>query len=180
MPKVGRFVVDPGAGADCQVTLDNGEKILVSHDQEKLKEFGELSSWTRTEFIEKRGWDKMPGQEKAGPTVTRACADGLELLLNQEMRLVRRGAHEALRLGVQAYSSHHLSVPVLEVGLGGPGPPSPWARPGLWSDASVTCRINLSCSADERGRSSLQLHRYRFAPVFVARGAGFIPSPFPE
>lgn len=33
MPRVGRFVVDPGAGADCQVTLDNGEKILVSHDQ---------------------------------------------------------------------------------------------------------------------------------------------------
>lgn len=33
MPKVGRFVVDPGAGADCQATLDNGEKILVSHDQ---------------------------------------------------------------------------------------------------------------------------------------------------
>jgi hypothetical protein len=51
--------------------------------EEKLKEFGELSSWTRTEFIEKGGWDKMPGQEKADPTVARACADGLELLIKK-------------------------------------------------------------------------------------------------
>jgi hypothetical protein len=49
----------------------------------KLKEFGELSSWTRTEFIEKGGWDKMPGQDKAGSTVARACADGLALLVKK-------------------------------------------------------------------------------------------------
>ena len=51
-----------------------------NHDA-KLKAFLELSSWTRTEFIEKGGWDKMPGQEKAGSTVARACADGLALLV---------------------------------------------------------------------------------------------------
>ena len=51
--------------------------------EEKLKELGELSSWTRAEFIEKGGWDKMPGQEKAGYLVARACADGLELLIKK-------------------------------------------------------------------------------------------------
>jgi hypothetical protein len=33
MGKVGRFVTDPKAGAFCQITLDSGEKILVSHDK---------------------------------------------------------------------------------------------------------------------------------------------------
>ena len=48
--------------------------------EEKLKEFMEISSWRRAEFIEQGGWDKMPGQEEAGPAVSRACTDGLELL----------------------------------------------------------------------------------------------------
>ena len=51
--------------------------------EEKLKELGELSSWKRAEFIEKGGWDKMPGQEKADYAVSRACADGLELLIEK-------------------------------------------------------------------------------------------------
>jgi hypothetical protein len=51
--------------------------------EEKLKEFGELSSWKRAEFIEKGGWDKMPGQEEGDYTVARACADGLELLVKK-------------------------------------------------------------------------------------------------
>jgi len=37
MAKVGRFVIDPKAGAYCQITLDSGEKILVSHDQGGFK-----------------------------------------------------------------------------------------------------------------------------------------------
>ena len=49
----------------------------------KLKELGEVSSWNRGEFIEKGGWDKMPGQEKAGPGVARACAEGLGALLKK-------------------------------------------------------------------------------------------------
>jgi len=49
----------------------------------KLKEFEEISSWTRPEYIEKGGWDKMPGQEKAGSSVARACADGLEVLVKK-------------------------------------------------------------------------------------------------
>ena len=53
-----------------------------NHEQ-KLKEFGEVSSWTRAEFIEKGGWDKMPGQDKADSEVASACAEGLELLAKQ-------------------------------------------------------------------------------------------------
>jgi hypothetical protein len=51
--------------------------------KEKLKELGELDSWKRAEFIEKGGWDKMPGQEKADYSVGRACADGLSLLIEK-------------------------------------------------------------------------------------------------
>ena len=47
---------------------------------QRLKEFEEASNWTRADFIEKGGWDKMPGQEKPGASVARACADGLSLL----------------------------------------------------------------------------------------------------
>jgi hypothetical protein len=51
--------------------------------EEKFKEFRELSSYQRAEFIEKGGWDMMPGQEKAGYLVARACSDGLELLIKE-------------------------------------------------------------------------------------------------
>jgi hypothetical protein len=47
----------------------------------KLKELGEVSSYQRAEVIDKGGWDKMPGQEKADYAVARACADGLEVLI---------------------------------------------------------------------------------------------------
>jgi hypothetical protein len=50
---------------------------------EKLKALGEVNSWQRAEPIEKGGWDRMPGQEKAGYAVARACADGLELLMKK-------------------------------------------------------------------------------------------------
>jgi hypothetical protein len=51
--------------------------------EEKLSEIGELNTWKRAEFIEKEGWDKMPGQEKADYGVSRACADGIGLLVKQ-------------------------------------------------------------------------------------------------
>jgi len=37
MGKVGRFVTDPKAGAFCQIALDSGEKVLVSHDKGGFK-----------------------------------------------------------------------------------------------------------------------------------------------
>ena len=51
--------------------------------QEKLKELEKVSSWDRDETIEKGGWDKMPGQQEAIFNVSRACADGLELLMEE-------------------------------------------------------------------------------------------------
>ena len=51
--------------------------------EENLKELGKIDSWKRAEFIEKGGWDKMPGQEKTDYAVCRACADGLELLIKK-------------------------------------------------------------------------------------------------
>ena len=51
--------------------------------EKKLKELEAASSWTRPEFVEKGGWDRMPGQDKAGSAVARACAEGLTLLIKK-------------------------------------------------------------------------------------------------
>jgi hypothetical protein len=51
--------------------------------EEKLKELKKVNSWERAKFIEKGGWDKMPGQEEADYAVSRACADGLGLLIDE-------------------------------------------------------------------------------------------------
>jgi hypothetical protein len=51
--------------------------------QDRLKEFKEMESWKRSELIEKGGWDKMPGQEKASPSVSSACAAGIEVLIKK-------------------------------------------------------------------------------------------------
>jgi hypothetical protein len=51
--------------------------------QERLKELKATNSWERAAVIEKGGWDRMPGEEKAGFTVGRACADGLEVLMQK-------------------------------------------------------------------------------------------------
>ena len=51
--------------------------------EEQLQALGKLSSYQRSTFIEKGGWDKMPGEEKAVWTVARACADGLDVLMKQ-------------------------------------------------------------------------------------------------
>jgi len=51
--------------------------------EEQLKELEKIDSWKRSEFIEKGGWDKMPGQKKAGPEVAQACVKGLEVLMSK-------------------------------------------------------------------------------------------------
>jgi hypothetical protein len=50
---------------------------------ENLQALGKLIAYQRGPFIEKGGWDKMPGEDKAGPLVARACADGLDVLMKQ-------------------------------------------------------------------------------------------------
>ncbi len=53
------------------------------NQKEKLEELGKMESWKIPEFVEKGGWDKMPGQEKAGSSVAQACAKGLEVLIKK-------------------------------------------------------------------------------------------------
>lgn len=48
MGKVGRFVIDPKAGAYCDVTVDNGEKVTVNHEKGGFKG-GQLA-------LEKKKW----------------------------------------------------------------------------------------------------------------------------
>ena len=66
-----------------QAAICVAQFIKDPNHKEKLKELKGLSYWTRAEFIEKGGWDIMPGQEKGGYTVARACAWGLELLFEK-------------------------------------------------------------------------------------------------
>jgi hypothetical protein len=51
--------------------------------QEQLQAFDKVSPYQRSTFIEKGGWDKMPGEEQGGFAVARACADGLEVLMKK-------------------------------------------------------------------------------------------------
>jgi hypothetical protein len=37
MAKIGTFVVDPKAGSYCHLTLDSGDRLVVSHDQGGFK-----------------------------------------------------------------------------------------------------------------------------------------------
>ena len=51
--------------------------------QERLKEYKALDYSGRGTFIEKGGWGKMPGEEKASDAVKEACARGLEVLMEK-------------------------------------------------------------------------------------------------
>jgi hypothetical protein len=66
-----------------QAAICVAQFIKQPNHEEKLKEIGEISSYQRDDFIEKGGWDKMPGQEKADYGVSRACADGVGLLIEK-------------------------------------------------------------------------------------------------
>ena len=50
---------------------------------EQLQALGKISAYQRSTFIEKGGWDKMPGEDTAGYLVARACADGLDVLIKK-------------------------------------------------------------------------------------------------
>ncbi len=65
-----------------QAAICIAQFIKQPNHEEKLKEIEKVSSWDREKFIEKGGWDKMPGQDKADYGVSRACVDGLELLFD--------------------------------------------------------------------------------------------------
>jgi hypothetical protein len=50
---------------------------LSPNDKQRFKDLKAINTWDRASFIEKGGWDRMPGETKAGDTVARACAEGL-------------------------------------------------------------------------------------------------------
>lgn len=50
---------------------------------QRVKELKAINSWERAAYIEKGGWDRMPGEEKASDTVARPCADGLGALVDK-------------------------------------------------------------------------------------------------
>ena len=66
-----------------QAAICVAQFVKQSNHEQKLKEFAEVSTWTRHEYIEKGGWDVMPGQDKATYGVARACADGIDLLVKK-------------------------------------------------------------------------------------------------
>ena len=51
-----------------------------NHDL-NIKAFMGTNSYMRSDLIEKGGWDKMPGQEKAGYGVSSACATKLAAVI---------------------------------------------------------------------------------------------------
>jgi len=48
-----------------------------------MKDLAGPVRWKWAEQIERGGWDKMPGQEKAGDSVSQGCATGIEALIKK-------------------------------------------------------------------------------------------------
>jgi hypothetical protein len=66
-----------------QAAICVAQFTLDPNYEENLKEFEKVNTYERYTFIEKGGWDKMPGQERASWAVSQACADGVELFLKK-------------------------------------------------------------------------------------------------
>ena len=66
-----------------QAAICVAQFVKQPNHETRLKELEKIDSWKRSDFIEKGGWDKMPGQEKAGGQVSQACAKGLEVLMSK-------------------------------------------------------------------------------------------------
>jgi hypothetical protein len=66
-----------------QAAICVAQFMTQPNHEEKLKELEEVSTYQRANFIEKGGWDVMPGQEKAHYGVSRSCIDGIELQIKK-------------------------------------------------------------------------------------------------
>ena len=66
-----------------QAAICVAQFIKEPNHEAKLKELEGIDSWKRYEFIEKGGWDKMPGQKEASSGVSSACTTGLEALIKK-------------------------------------------------------------------------------------------------
>ena len=63
-----------------RTTICVGQFTNAPNYQERLKEFMALDYAAKRTFLEKGGWAKMPGEEKASDAVTDACSGKLEAL----------------------------------------------------------------------------------------------------
>ena len=66
-----------------QAAICVAQYVKEPNSQEKLKEYEAIDSYKRYEFIEKGGWDKMPGQKEASSGVAGACVAGLDILIKK-------------------------------------------------------------------------------------------------
>ena len=66
-----------------QAAICVAQFIKEPNSQERLQEFEKIDNYKRSEFIEKGGWDKMPGQKEAIYGVRNACVTGLEVLIKK-------------------------------------------------------------------------------------------------
>ncbi len=66
-----------------QAAICVAQFIKEPNSQERLQEFEKIDSYKRSEFIEKGGWNKMPGQKEASNDVANACVTGLEALIKK-------------------------------------------------------------------------------------------------
>jgi predicted negative regulator of RcsB-dependent stress response len=64
-----------------QAAICVAQYVKEPNSSEKLKEFAAVESYKRSEYIEKSGLDKMPGQKEASNGVANACVAGLEVLI---------------------------------------------------------------------------------------------------
>jgi hypothetical protein len=74
--KMNEEAVLTSRAAICVAQFMNGPNHTM-----KIKEFQGTESYQRSDLIEKGGWDRMPGQEKAAWGVSSACVAGLEALI---------------------------------------------------------------------------------------------------
>ena len=74
--KMNQEAVLTSRAAICVAQFMKGPNHLV-----KIKEFQGTESYQRSDLIEKGGWDRMPGQDKAAWGVSSACVTGLEALI---------------------------------------------------------------------------------------------------
>ena len=71
-----------------QAVLDSQAEICVaqfksqSNYSTSLADFEKLDDWKKSDFIQKGGWAKMPGQEKAASNVCQSCANRISRLIN--------------------------------------------------------------------------------------------------
>ena len=63
-----------------QATICVAQFTNAPNYQERLKEYKVLEYSARSTFLEKGGWAKMPGEEKASDAVKQACSGKLEAL----------------------------------------------------------------------------------------------------